>query len=104
MVLIGVNIMWFTFGVVSIVFSILGVVSEPNNAITKLFRFTGISATGITVWCFYADAARAAVNEDASYLFDVLPTVSNYLWMCILVSIMINGISLYREIRSKNII
>jgi formate hydrogenlyase subunit 3/multisubunit Na+/H+ antiporter MnhD subunit len=88
--------MWLALGIVSIVFAILNVVYTSQNKNTKWFRFLSLSFTALTVCSFYADGAARVANEDWGGLMDTMPTMSKALWICVILSIAINSISLFK--------
>lgn len=89
--------MWLILGFGAIVFAILNLVWFIKKKGTKLFRFFSLSLTALTICAFYSDGAVRVVNEDWGGLMDVMPTMSKVLWICVLLSILINSISLFRE-------
>lgn len=60
--------------------------------------------TGLTVCSFYSDAARRVAVEDWVGLMDILSTMSKVLWVCVILSIVINGTPfLLNKYSKKNI-
>ena len=95
--LVEVMTMWLIFGTVAIIFAILNVVSSFRNKEPKWFRFASLSFTALTVCLFYDDDAKRVISRDCSSLLDVMPTMSKALWVCVILSIVINSISLFKE-------
>lgn len=62
----------------------------------KWFRFASLSLTALTLCGFYADGADIVVAEDWAGLMDIMPTMSKALWICTIISILINSISLFK--------
>ncbi|MCI6277215.1 MAG: hypothetical protein MR639_10840 [Clostridium sp.] len=89
--------MWLVLGISSIVFAILNVIWAFQNKNAKWFRFLSISFTALTVCSFYADGAVRVAREDWGGLMDIMPTMSKALWVCVILSIAINSISLFKE-------
>ena len=89
--------MWLIFGISSIVFAGLNVIWTVKNKNAQCFRFVSISLTALTACAFYADGASRVAREDWGGLMDIMPTMSRALWFCVITSIVINAISLFRE-------
>ena len=89
--------MWMVLGVSAIAFAVLNIIWAFNNKNAKWFRFLSISLTALTVCAFYTDGAVRVVKEDWAGLMDIMPTMSNALWVCVIISILINSISLFKE-------
>lgn len=86
--------MWIIFGLTAIITALLNIMNFKNKA--NIFRFLSLSFTSLTVCAFYADGARRVVIEDWAGLLDTMPTISKALWVCVIVSIMINSYSLIK--------
>lgn len=91
--------MWLLFGISAIIFAVLNIIWTFNNKNknVKWFRFISLSLTALTVCAFYADAAMRVTKEDWGGLMDIMPTMSKSLWFCVILSIVINSISLFRD-------
>lgn len=81
----------------AIIAAILNLIYMFNNKETKWFRFASLSLTALTVCAFYADGALRVVNKDWSGLMDTMPIANKILWFCVISSIIINSISLFKE-------
>ena len=88
--------MWMILGIGSIVFAILNLVRAFHDKNAKWFRFASLSLTTLTLCGFYADGADRVVAEDWAGLMDIMPTMSKALWICTIISILINSISLFK--------
>lgn len=88
--------MWMVLGLSAIITAIINIVSWVHDKETKYYRFVSISLTALTLCAFYGDAARRVTVEDWSGLMDILPTTSIALWVCVIMSILINGITLFK--------
>ena len=86
--------MWIIFGLSAIITALLNIMNFKNKA--NIFRFLSMSFTSLTVCAFYADGANRVVVEDRAGLIDTMPTISKALWVCVIVSIMINSYSLIK--------
>lgn len=81
--------MWLVFGAVAIITALLNIMNFKNRA--DIFRFLSLSFTSLSLCAFYRDGARRVVIGDLSGLMDTMPTISKALWICVIVSIMINS-------------
>lgn len=89
--------MWFVLGISAIIFAILNIIWVFRNKNAKWFRFLSVSLTALTVCSFYADGAARVVKEDGGGLMDIMPAMSKILWVCVILSIVINSLSLFKE-------
>ncbi|MDO4650043.1 MAG: hypothetical protein Q4B26_15500 [Eubacteriales bacterium] len=89
--------MWLVFGIAAILLAILNVVWSLQNKNAKWFRFGSMALTLLTLCAFYSDGAGRVVAEDWGGLMDIMPTMSKALWVCSLLSILINSFSLFKE-------
>ncbi len=90
--------MWIIFGLAAIITAILNIMKYKNRA--DIFRFLSLSFTSLTVCAFYADGAGRVI-EDWAGLMDTMPTISKALWICVVLSILINSISLIKSYKRK---
>ena len=86
--------MWLVMGFGAIVFAILNLVWTSKQKNSKCFGFISLSLTALTVCAFYSDAAMRVINEDGGGLMDILPSMSKALWICVIISILVNSITL----------
>ena len=91
--------MWLIFGGAAIITALLNIMNYKNRA--DIVRFLSLAFTSLTVCAFYADGAGRVVREDWSGLMDTMPTISKALWACVVLSILINSISLIKSHRKK---
>jgi hypothetical protein len=89
--------MWVLFGVVAIIMAILNIIWYINNRETKWFRFISLAFTALTLCASYSQDAAWVLKEDWSALMDVVPTMSKAFWILTIVSILINGFSLFEK-------
>ncbi len=87
--------MWLIFGAGAVITALLNIMNYKNRA--DIFRFLSLTFTSLTVCAFYADGARRVVREDWSGLMDTMPTLSKTLWILVIISILINSISLIKS-------
>ena len=86
--------MWLVMGFGAIIFAILNLVWTSKQKNSKWFGFISLSLTALTVCAFYSDAAMRVINEDWGGLMDILPSMSKALWICVIISILVNSITL----------
>lgn len=91
--------MWIIFGAGAIITALLNIINYKNKA--NIFRFLSMSFTSLTVCAFYTDGAGRVVIEDWAGLMDTMPTIAKALWICVVLSILINSISLIKSYKRK---
>ena len=91
------SIFWIIFGIAAIVTAIANMICLMLHKETKWFRFASLSLTALTLCAFYGMAAHIVLSEDWSGALDVIPTISKPLWFLTIVSIVLNGISLFTK-------
>lgn len=91
--------MWLIFGTAAIITALLNIMNFKNSA--DFFRFLSLSFTSLTVCAFYADGAGRVIQEDWAGLMDTMPTISKAIWLCVVLSILINSISLIKSHRKN---
>ena len=89
--------MWLVLGAGAIVFAILNLVWTSKQKNSKWFGFISLSLTALTACSFYSDAAVQVANEDWGGLMDILPSMSKMLWICVIISIVVNSITLLED-------
>ena len=86
--------MWLAMGFGAIIFAILNLVWASKQKNSKWFGFISLSLTALTACSFYSDAAMRVANEDWGGLMDILPSMSKALWVCVIISVLVNSITL----------
>ncbi len=89
--------MWMIFGLGAIIMAVLNLVWWTKSKKSEVFRFASISLTALTVCTLYSMEAERVVTEDWSALMDVMPTMSGMLWGLVVISVLINGITLIKS-------
>lgn len=87
--------MVIVLGIAAIIFAVLNIVFTLKKKSAELYRFLSLSFTALTVCAFYSSAARDVAEKDWSALMDTVPTISTALWVLVLISILINSVSLF---------
>ena len=59
-------------------------------------ELAGLALTALTLCAFYADGAGRVVAEDWGGLMDIMPTMNKALWVCTVISILLNSVSLFK--------
>lgn len=88
---------WIITGIAAIVTAAANILCMLLHKETKWFRFASLSLTALTLCAFYGLAARIVLSEDWSGALDVIPTLSRPLWFLTVISIVLNGISLFKK-------
>lgn len=86
--------MWIIFGILSVVFTLINMFFIVKRKKNIFVSFLGVSFVALMVAAFYGDAAKWVEGKDYGALSDVLPTVSVYIWICVILVIGVNGIPL----------
>ncbi len=88
--------MWMVLGIGAIVFAVLNLAWSFRNRNADRFRFASLALTALTLCAFYSDGAGRVAAEDWGGLMDIMPTMSKTLWMCTIISILLNSVSLFK--------
>ena len=89
--------MWLVSGLASIITAVLNLISWTQGKETNYYRFASVSLTALTMCAFYSDGAKRVMAEDWGGLMDIIPAMSSALWVCVIASILINGITLFAK-------
>lgn len=95
--------MWMLLGVSAIVFTILNLIWSFRNKNARWFRFIALALTALTMNSFYSDGAMRVVKQDWAGLMDTMLAMNKFLFICVIASILLNSISLFREKKRLNI-
>ena len=87
--------MWIVFGIVAVASAILNLAWAAKGREPKWFRFISLSATALTVCAFNSVNAEWVINEDWIALMDVVPAMTRSLWVSTVLSVIVNGITLF---------
>lgn len=85
------------FGVGAIIFALINIVRAKDNKDSGLHRFISMSLKAFTLCSFYSDGANRVLNNDWGGLMDIMHSMSNVLWVCTIISILLNSYSLFKE-------
>ncbi len=89
--------MWIVFGILAILFTALNILFVFGHKNAKWLGFLAISFTALTLCSFHSLDASFVKNEDWSSLQDIVPAMSSLYWILTSVSIIINGICLWKD-------
>ena len=89
--------MWLLFGDVAIVTAILNIARAAHGKDPRWFRFASMTFTALTLCSFYSQSAQWVAHEDWAALLDVVPTMSRWLWVCAIASILINSVTVFGD-------
>lgn len=89
--------MWFVFGILAVIFAILNLVFAFKGKEAKYFRFMSMALSIITLWVALKEELNLFFIKDFSAIEDTAPTLINGLFVCAAGSILINGITLFKE-------
>lgn len=89
--------MWMIFSLIAIIFALLNLYTFIVDKDPKWFRFISLSFTTLTICACYNDATRRIIDDDITGAMDVMPTMNHILWILVIMSILINSISLFKK-------
>lgn len=86
--------MWLVFGVGAAAFVLLNLVKPGKKR--EIFRWASLSLTALALCAFYGDGAARVARGDWGGLMDTMPTLSRALWILTMISIVLNGMGLFK--------
>lgn len=93
--------MWLIFGLAAIVTAALNLICCFTGKEAKYFRFASLSLTALTMCAMYSMVNNWVFQEYWSALMDVVPAMTRLLWLLVIASILINGVSFFVNIGGK---
>lgn len=87
--------MWLLLGTAAIVTAMMNIVTRLKGKDEGVFRFASLSLSALTMCAFYSDGAGRVAAQDWGGLMDTMPAMSTALWVCVIASILINGVTLF---------
>lgn len=91
--------MWLLFLVLSCIFALLNILKTFQNKNGKIYRFISLSFLVVAL-CFVISLNNEwIINEDWTALLDVSEIMTKNLWIISISLILVNFISLYKEIK-----
>lgn len=89
--------MWLLFGLAAIAAAGCNLLWAAKGKDSRRFMFISLSFTALTLCATYSADARWVINQDWSALADVTPTMASSLWFCTIVSILLNGVTVFQK-------
>ena len=86
--------MWLVFGMDAAAFAFLKIWRPGKKR--EVFRWVSLSFVALALCAFYADGAARVARGDWGGLMDTMPTLSRALWILTMISIVLNGMDLFR--------
>ncbi len=91
--------MWIIFGIGAAITGILNIVWYIQRKNPDVFRFISLSLTALAACFAYNDNVKWIEAEDWPALMDTQPDMIKVIWTLVIVSIIINGITLINSLR-----
>ena len=95
--------MWLIFGFIAIVATFLNLYLYKTRKDYKLAMALGLSFTALTLVSEYSIVSDWVKKEDLSALLDVVPTMEIALWILTTISILLNLIPIFLDLKYKNL-
>ena len=89
--------MWIILGISAVITALLNLIFSFMGKSVRWLGFLSFSLTALTVWAIYQVAAGSVIQEDWSALADTVPTMEKFTWVFTVLSMVINGISLWKS-------
>lgn len=93
--------MWIVLGIIAIIATCINLFMYATGKDYKLAMAIGLSFTALTLVAQYRMVANWVKVEDFSALSDVVPTVETYLWILTIISIVLNIIPIFLDMKNK---
>lgn len=93
--------MWIIFGIVAIIATCINFYMYGTGKDYKLAMAMGLSFTALTLVAQYRMVSNWVIAEDWSALLDVVPTMEIYLWILTSISIVLNIIPIFLDMKNK---
>lgn len=93
----GEKRMWIILGISAVITALLNLIFSFMGKSVRWLGFLSFSLTALTVCAIYQVAAGSVIQEDWSALADTVPTMEKFTWIFTVLSMVINGISLWKS-------
>ena len=93
--------MWIIFGIVAIIATCINFYMYGTGKDYKLAMAMGLSFTALTLVAQYRMVSNWVIAEDWSALLDVVPMMEIYLWILTSISIVLNIIPIFLDMKNK---
>lgn len=94
--------MFLILGIIAIVATVLNLYLYKLGKDYKLAMAMGLSFTALTLVAGHSMISNWVKVEDWAALLDVVPTMTTVLWALTIVSILLNLIPIFLELKNKN--
>lgn len=91
--------MWLVFGVLSVIATVFNLYLYIKGKNYHLAMGLALAFTTLTLTSTYSMAADWIIEGDMSALLDVVPTMSNVLWILVSISILLNLTPTFLELK-----
>ncbi|MDW0109739.1 hypothetical protein [Sporosarcina aquimarina] len=93
--------MWVIFGLIAIIATCINLYMFGTGKDYKLAMAMGLSFTALTIVADYSMVSDWVKAEDWAALLDVVPTMETALWVLTIISIFLNIIPIFLELKNK---
>lgn len=93
--------MWVIFGLIAIIATCINLYMYGAGKDYKLAMAMGLSFTALTIVASYSVVSDWVKAEDWAALLDVVPTMATALWVLAIISIFLNIIPIFLELKNK---
>ena len=93
--------MWIIFGLIAIIATCINLYMYGTGKDYKLAMAMGLSFTALTIVADYSMVSDWVKAEDWAGLSDVVPTMETALWVLTIISIFLNVIPIFLELKNK---
>lgn len=93
--------MWVIFGLIAIIATSINLYLYATGKDYKLAMAMGLSFTSLTIVADYSMVSAWVMAEDWAALLDVVPTMATALWVLTILSIFLNIIPIFLELKNK---
>ncbi|WP_040225519.1 hypothetical protein [Bhargavaea cecembensis] len=93
--------MWVIFGLIAIIATCINLYMYRTGKDYKLAMAMGLSFTALTIVADYSMVSDWVKAEDWAALLDVVPTMETTLWVLTILSVFLNVIPIFSELKDK---
>ncbi len=93
--------MWLVFGGIAVITTFINLYLYTKDKNHHLAKAIGLSFTVLTLVASYSMVSDWVIAEDWIALLDVVPTMSRALWILKIISILLNIIPFFLELKNK---
>lgn len=95
--------MWVIFGFIAIIATFINLYMYKTRKDYKLAIAIALSFTSLTLVAEYSIVSNWVKKEDWSALMDVVPTMEISLWILTIISILLNLIPIFLDLKHKKL-